>query len=831
MKKVLSLLLTLAILGGSLIAFADIIVDEGGGGGGFGDNNIEVEDTLDDEAIEAALSKPLYFNDFENCTFGGNDNFKILDSGDTAYGKAIKAKFNGAGAACDEWIGSFSAGGTYQWNNQNVHTFNEPIEKNTDYILAIDYKNTELETANSQNAISFAAQVNDPAFKTIDPNDFYHYIPVNAQWNTYTIKFNSSTATSMNMKINFAGSTATTWIDNYGIYEPVKLTVNGMDVVLNITKGIFADGYLGKGAPLTASAPEGLIIDSATMGGRPIKITDGKIDVSKVTGDIVVNVARGLEDLRENHLVKNGVVYVPKGQAVAELVAKSLSNEDYVLTNSQGYVKPKDGIIYPGDKLAIKVNATDYKEFTFKYIIDTTGSHQYVVSDVVYILDCLLGKKTAQEEDDLNRSGKLTVSDLVLVRKHILTAEKKYTLDETKLAAEKTKVIDDVKKYGIPEELFDRFITNVGNRSRIANVMKKALRGENITIATIGGSITEGVALDREPVGKRDLGWASLMGDWWKRMFPGQVAFVNAGISGTPSIFGNYRLEDDVLCHDPDLLFVEFAVDDDGGGGSMRRAQESMIRRMLESGGAAVQIFFRTADSDGAQNNYQPVGKYYDIPQLSPRNAFWGTYDFSDITYDDIHPNVLGNAMVATLINNYLNSVYESLNEISSTPNVIPEKTFEENTPAFMTVKGYDAGKMTEGAASADGKVTIKSYGDFIKNTNSNSYYSNCDPMFGVKYSSGTMQPIVIDIDDCHVFGILSETATSGATIKVEVYKQGTEELLKTDNSVDTNYGNTTLRSHNASFESAQGVDVTVKITPIIESGRTTANLRTFYIF
>jgi len=840
MKKILSLFLAIVILSGSLTAFADIIVDEGGNGsGGFGDNNVEVEDTLDDEEIEASLIKPLYFNDFENSSnfanyYVENGYFTIKDTEDAAYGKAVYI----GGYAWTALLGNTTCG-KYNYNGSQYTVFNEPLTPDTDYIVAFQRKTTDLNGSTSDSAFSFAPQISESKF--VSGNDFIHEVPLCTEWETYAVKFNSKNATEINIKLNTLRSTAITWLDNYGIYEPVKLTINGIDADLNILSGVYTDGYLGKGAPLKATAPEGLTIKSAKMNGKPVKVTDGMLDIAVVTGDVEVEIVSGLVDLNESYLVKNGYVYVPKGQSIAEFITKALSNENYTLTDSEGNEKPRDGILYPGDKLSVKVSATVTEDFGFKYLLDAGGTHTYVVSDIVYLVDCLLGNKTPAEEDDINGSGTVTVSDLVAARYHILTAEQKYTIDEAKLSAEKLKITEDAAKYGINDETLVRSLTNAGNRSRVANVMKKALRGENITIATIGGSITEGGALDREPVGKRNLGWAPLMAEWWERMFPGQVTFVNAGISGTLSMFGNYRLEDDVLCHNPDLLFVEFAVNDGGGGGSMRKAQESIVRRMLESGGAALQIFFTAVsyNGGGAQPDYQPVGEYYDIPQISPRDAFWGhtfenadgkTYDFAGLTYDGTHPNVLGNAMVSVLTNNYFNSVYESLNGISSTPSAIPEKTYDENTENFMIVKGYDVGEMEQGVASIDGKVTVTDFGDFQKNTDSNSYYSHCKPMTGVNYSSGTSKPIVIEVDDCHVFGILSQTEVNGAKVKVEVYKQGTNELIKTDANVDTNYGGKSIRSHPASFESVDGIDVTIKITPVIESGRTVANLRTFYI-
>ena len=83
-----------------------------------------------------------------------------------------------------------------------------------------------------------------------------------------------------------------------------------------------------------------------------------------------------------------------------------------------------------------------------------------------------------------------------------------YTIDEEKLAAEKAKIVEDANTYGITDEMLEAAVTNAGNRSRVANVMKKALRGENITIDTIGGSITEGTGITIAD-GRAEKCWAA----------------------------------------------------------------------------------------------------------------------------------------------------------------------------------------------------------------------------------------------------------------------------------------------------------------------------------
>lgn len=251
-------------------------------------------------------------------------------------------------------------------------------------------------------------------------------------------------------------------------------------------------------------------------------------------------------------------------------------------------------------------------------------------------------------------------------------------------------------------------------------------------------------------------------------------------------------------------------------------------------------------NGDGGQVTYAPVGQHYDIPQISPRDAFWGkefhaadgkVYShFKDtegtglsIADDGTHPNIRGNAMVAVLVNNYLNSVYESLEEINSKPNAIPEETFEDDTPNYMHLTDFDVGLTTEADLYAGGKVNLTSYGCFSKCTDSVTFRCHNDPMYGVKYTSGNISPMVIEIDDCHVLGIVNQVSYTGYSFTVAVYEQGTDTLILSKELSSQHSSESMARSHAAVFESVEGKDVTIKITPVADSGDT-LTIRNIYI-
>ena len=100
---------------------------------------------------------------------------------------------------------------------------------------------------------------------------------------------------------------------------------------------------------------------------------------------------------------------------------------------------------------------------------------------------------------------------------------------------------------------------NEGNKVRLAKVIKKLQANEEVTVAYIGGSITEGYSAGD------DLCYAKLTTNWLQEKFPNaKINYVNAGIGATGSYLGVYRVEKDVLAYNPDLVFVEFYVNDNG---------------------------------------------------------------------------------------------------------------------------------------------------------------------------------------------------------------------------------------------------------------------------
>ena len=155
-------------------------------------------------------------------------------------------------------------------------------------------------------------------------------------------------------------------------------------------------------------------------------------------------------------------------------------------------------------------------------------------------------------------------------------------------------------------------------RENLPNFFSKAMNGDSIKVAYLGGSITA------------QNGWRVSSLNWFKQRFP-QAKFteINAAIGGTGSDFGVFRLRDHVLNFKPDLVFVEFAVND-GNTPSQKiiRSMEGIVRQTLQQNPYTDICFVYTIKADYLETeqkgilpnsaiNMEKVADYYGIPSIN----------------------------------------------------------------------------------------------------------------------------------------------------------------------------------------------------------------------
>lgn len=260
------------------------------------------------------------------------------------------------------------------------------------------------------------------------------------------------------------------------------------------------------------------------------------------------------------------------------------------------------------------------------------------------------------------------------------------------------------------EKMVDRSLLSIGDMTRMSDVFQKAQNGEDITVAYIGGSITEGYN-----AGTTEF-YAKTCTDLLQGYFPDiTVTGVNAGISGTPSLLGNLRLERDVLSADPDIVFVEFAVND-GQEADYKNAYESLVRTLLtQEKDIAVVLLFTVLDSGyTCQEHMSKIGANYDLPMISVHDSVYeeieaGKMTWQDYSNDQSHPNAYGHKCITDFVDNYYQKVLpvvaENVGEVSKE---LPDPVFSAK---YMNMHYMDSATMD--GVELDGFEQYDTHGSF----------------------------------------------------------------------------------------------------------------------
>ncbi len=206
------------------------------------------------------------------------------------------------------------------------------------------------------------------------------------------------------------------------------------------------------------------------------------------------------------------------------------------------------------------------------------------------------------------------------------------------------------------EEVLERGIVSRGDQTRLRNFFNRAEAGGEFTVGVLGGSITEG-ALCSDPA----LRYHGVLLDYLKERFPkAKFKLVNAGVGATGSDYGALRLERDLLGKKPDLVILEFAVND-GVSRWHAESYEGIVRQILAAPGdpALLLLFMMRKDGTNAQQHQVEIGKYYQLPMLSCRDALYpeiaaGKMTWAEFSPDTVHPNAEGHSYTGKLLTAFL---------------------------------------------------------------------------------------------------------------------------------------------------------------------------------
>ncbi|WP_244226758.1 SGNH/GDSL hydrolase family protein [Paenibacillus protaetiae] len=210
-------------------------------------------------------------------------------------------------------------------------------------------------------------------------------------------------------------------------------------------------------------------------------------------------------------------------------------------------------------------------------------------------------------------------------------------------------------------EMIAKSLLNKGNNKRLKAAIDKAKRGEDVTIAYIGGSITQGAGA--KPIHTECYAYRSYA--IFKQMFGkddgGHIHLIKAGVGGTPSELGIVRYDRDILRNgdvNPDIVIVEFAVNDEGDETKGNCYESLTLKALTSANKPAVILLFSVFLNDwNLQDRLAPVGEHYDLPMVSVKDAVVEQFRLTktegniiskrQFFYDTYHPTNAGHQVMA----------------------------------------------------------------------------------------------------------------------------------------------------------------------------------------
>lgn len=222
--------------------------------------------------------------------------------------------------------------------------------------------------------------------------------------------------------------------------------------------------------------------------------------------------------------------------------------------------------------------------------------------------------------------------------------------------------------------MLEASIVGTGDTGRIEKALCRAKAGEDVTIAYIGGSITQGagaIPINTECYAyKSYMALRSMLGDG------DNIHYIKAGVGGTPSELGMIRYERDVLRDftvKPDIVVVEFAVND-AGDETNGVCYESLVRKILmsENEPAVVLLFAVFSDDFNLEDRLRPIGDTYNLPMVSVKECVVPQfYDAkrrvitkNQYFYDCYHPTNNGHKVMADCLGTLFKKVNDKADRI-----------------------------------------------------------------------------------------------------------------------------------------------------------------------
>ena len=208
-------------------------------------------------------------------------------------------------------------------------------------------------------------------------------------------------------------------------------------------------------------------------------------------------------------------------------------------------------------------------------------------------------------------------------------------------------------------EMIARSFLSGGSNRRVKRVLEKLRGGEDVTIAYLGGSITQGAGA--VPIQEKCYARKSFEEINRRYAKNGQARYIKAGVGGTPSQLGMLRYDRDITRDggvSPDLVVIEFAVNDEGDE-TQGVCYESLVKKVLDQPRcpAVILLFSVFANDWNLKDRLAPIGYRYELPMVDVLEAVSPQFTLPkdggrvlskrQYFYDVYHPSNLGHQIMA----------------------------------------------------------------------------------------------------------------------------------------------------------------------------------------
>lgn len=268
---------------------------------------------------------------------------------------------------------------------------------------------------------------------------------------------------------------------------------------------------------------------------------------------------------------------------------------------------------------------------------------------------------------------------------------------------------------GAYREMIARSFLSGGNNFRVKRVLEKLRAGEDVTVAYLGGSITQGAGA--VPIQEMCYARRSFEGLCERYAGGGHTQYIKAGVGGTPSQLGMLRYDRDITrdgAVKPDLVVVEFAVNDEGDE-TRGVCYESLVKKLLDQPQkpAVILLFSVFANDWNLKDRLAPIGYRYQLPMVDVLEAVSPQFALPrdggrvlskrQYFYDVYHPSNLGHKIMSDCLL-YLIDRLDRQQAMPEPPAELPPYYGTE----YAGVRLLDGKDGLEGARVSPGSFTLR---------------------------------------------------------------------------------------------------------------------------